>query len=1374
MTFNRSKTNAELTFNFIDTPEHLSKILFFKGTQQQTCDEVGFVFYRTNPVPEGIQTINAPTITSTVTENWVNVISTDTSSAGSIIGPGAVIPPSNAPTPCAYIIEGPNIAGSNRQSNPAPGRMTYIKILAPTSGQLDVNYTWISDDPGVQQPPNQAFDWPFFSVDSQEPTDVDVGSPALPGNYLNSFVNNPTNNTPQSGQLNITFSQGDWISIGVYSVDRIGGAGRLQLTNVQQPTNPDLTLCGMTATTVLPGCGTSRVYPVDITSVVVNTPKSISSLDPVDIQNSASQASLSISEIAKKETLRNVANRLVDAINRSALLDIVAQVVSDGTSVLVRRLTSGISGNTPVYALPYVGNFGDPFGYSLLPEPRKVGLFSRSKYEILYFEYGSEAIANFPYGIPYDTDDPYSRNRTIVRKMIASPNAGTISVPSIGSTDTLDVVLEQHPYAQYTPYDESNSAVSFGFTGGSSLYGTQTELDDDFLMRGSTQGSLDEPLRNKDKIEIDLTPVTETTLLHSGGFPNRPMAYFNFVTKRWEPIGFGLGVTGPAPAPTSLHGVLDTQYLGFSQGWGNITISSNTSNLSIIDPVLLDQYTGTKKIFQETGWFTPIDTYGFPLHPKYHATGSQQLDCELLVDRPFLLEKIVYEFSASMPDLHSRFSPIVVPPFDVEYRGSGGAFFILNQRKANPDPGQESSYTNVYVASASSPSRDWATPQDGGNNGPTGDHWILPYDNDGIPRTMQLSTSGPQVYVDTVRDLVTFARIGTVWSTYDEEIESLIEPGFPHPATFMDLAIEVPATGTFSGKYTVAAPVRAPSQSSAVAVAALGTSVSPNSISRIYASKDTSTRNSIDLPTGRAINGEFFGPEISYRVNGYQISRQLFAPKTDSINSPYLIRPGDRLVFGWQSPTWFTLNASSPALALKLLPGKGKLTLYGSHLQDDKPVHDIFKDQLNSDAAHETIPSGPWALDRFESEPQMVYSSSMREEHVTGTMLTRRSDGTLSVTNVNNLSIGGVRAVSARASSGNLGQRWSLFRNNRLFDDQEQYYDSMLPDPAPMLVGDARPDAGDLLSPSYDPNNARIYLGQTDRRIFTGIPDQPLLATYRELATNREFFRDSFLLERYGELPRVKKINSSVIKFRKFPGIATSFGFPTDVPNVTIGSIAFLTGTISGSSNPAFGNDFAAGGGLQKNELLNKSDVFFPFESRDDTNITSITSRNILSLDDLDGVNYHLSRMIGCYGSGFNGLVQFRDVDSIFTERLRTMIYRGVKHGFINPTPLFSNAVFNGTHFGQFRDLMEQRQYTRFSLNDSSLTDAAVEVVFIDRSILPDINGSITNNVVSGSFTNSSNISPFATSEHPYDDALSDSGLIWDRNTPLPETLIAL
>ena len=88
--------------------------------------------------------------------------------------------------------------------------------------------------------------------------------------------------------------------------------------------------------------------------------------------------------------------------------------------------------------------------------------------------------------------------------------------------------------------------------------------------------------------------------------------------------------------------------------------------------------------------------------------------------------------------------------------------------------------------------------------------------------------------------------------------------------------------------------------------------------------------------------------------------------------------------------------------------------------------------------------------------------------------------------------------------------------------------------------------------------------------------------------------------------------------------------------------------------------------------------------------------------------------------------------------------------------------------------MLEPRKYSRFSLADGSLTDSAVEVTFIDRTIVPDINGVMTNNITSGTATNSSNVSQFATSSHPYDDSGADYGRIKDRSVVMPEVTIAL
>lgn len=1055
----------------------------------------------------------------------------------------------------------------------------------------------------------------------------------------------------------------------------------------------------------------------------------------------------------KQLTRRRSAERLIEAINAAAGSLITARPGPIPGEVLLEQRVPGSAGN--------LSNSTTAFGLTVTP-----------------FAGAGDGTVRYPFGVGVVDGDPTLVSNEPIRRVVRGVRSGTLDVPTSGRAALLDAPSDGHPYVAHAPFDETGAQAAFGInTGGSALYGTQARLDDPFITQGSVSGTLDEPLGAKDKIEIDLTPAEETTLFQNDGSTsqNFPMTYFNFVTRRWEPIGFGNGVS--FPYPTTLQDLLEDQYLGFSQGWGNYHQPSSDLNISILDPQLADQFTGEKRVFQETGWFSPTDTFGFPLHPKYHATGSQQLDCGVMIDRPFLLEKMVYQFSASMPDLMSAFT-------SDEYRGGGGAFFILNQRKANPDPGQEKSYTNVYVARTSVES--FSTPQDGGTDGPSGDFWVLPYDNGGIPRTMQLSPSGPNVYVDTVRDLVTFARIGTVWPTYDEEIENLIEPGFPHPASFMDLAIEVPVSGTFSGEYMVAAPIRAPSQNSAVSTISLGTTVSPNNIIGIYSAKDSSTRNSIDVATGRAHNGEFFGPEISYRVNGFGVTadKQIFAPKKDSINSPYLIRPGDRLVFGWQASNWFNLETvvlggDETRRKLSLLPGKGKLTLYGSYLQDDKPVHDIYKDQLNSDAAHETIPSGPWVLDRFESDPQMMFSSSMREEHVTGTMLTRNADGSLSVTSVSDLDIGGVRAVSARASDGDLGQRWSFFRNNRLIDAEEQYYDSMQPNPLDVLFSDPN------VKSSVDGFTGYVPLmlpGET----FFYFSSFPNFTAAVNTHSNRSLFLRYPFQEEYAGFARVKKINSSVLAGREVPAFISSGSSPDTVTLTTTkinSAIFFVTGS-TGTPGPTTLSGFLRPGGLFKRGPSSASAIGgFIFPVTDRTSFETNPTRTSLlpaepAVDDpVAGVNYWMSRFMGCFGDGFLRMCQFRTIDESIDPTqfffVQSLIYRGAKHGLVNPTPLFSSAIFNGTQFGQPRDLMEQRQYTRFSLTDSSLTDAAVEVVFIDRSVTPDINGARTNNVVSGSATNSSNISPFATSEHPYDDARADSRLIWDRDTPLPEEALA-
>ena len=1031
------------------------------------------------------------------------------------------------------------------------------------------------------------------------------------------------------------------------------------------------------------------------------------SVDMSGVRSSVGNADLGLN--AKQVSINNAARRFIIAVNLATGSFITAAPGTRTSEVILTQNIPGAVGNTS-------------------------NTSSTVKVTISNFTGGNDTYVRYPYGV--HVSDGNAEMSEVIRRVISTSRSGTLDVPTSGDARLVEGYAEQHGFGSFSPFDESNSHQSFGVsTGGSELYGTQTKIYDQFFTRGSISGTFDTPLSIKDKIVISL-PVTQNTRLQysSSEGENFPMAYYNFLSGTWERIGFGSKLSGKS------YQQIPDIYAGFSPGSGISVDLSKNYEVTFFNDELRLKFSGSlssKKIFKAGSWMSQIDTFGFPFHPKYHATSSQALEVSNLIDRPFLVEKFIYEFSARSSEVTDFSSD--------KYTSPAASFFILNQRKSNPGVDQEALYS-AYLASGST---EYSPPDDGSTSIVN-----IPYLNSQVPQVIQLSINGPQVYVDSTRDLVTFSRVGTVWKDYDTDLVSLLEEGFPHPAKFMDLAIQNGLGTGIDGSFKICDIIKSPSYVPAISSFELSGSES------VYLTRETSTRNGINTPTGRAYGPEFVGSKKDVRFAYPNSLTASFIVSADSVASPYILMPGDKLIFGWQSALSEDYLASAPDLTL--MSGSSKIILYGSYLRDGKPVHNIYKDQLNSDAAHEAIPSGPSVLDRFETDPQMMFSGSMREEHITGTMLTRNSDGSLSVTDVNDFSTGGVRAVSARVSDGDVKQRWSFFRNTRLVDSEEQYYDSMQPDPLKVLT---------LNSNIGERFNSGPHLGIM-------IPG----TSYRDGGSYDTFINSSFNKKWIGSFPfeiqyagisRLKHIDRNALSRSRI----TTFNGPPGLEEEIVG-IVFATGSVSSDATPV--SNLLAPGGLTEYGLDTTKSHIFPNISIDDTESftsTSYLDDNIAnpaqerrSLQNFP-IMYQFSRFMGCFGAGYLQIVQFKELQATDLDYLylRGMLYRGVKHGLINPIPLFSNAVFNGTAYGQFRDMMEQRQYTRFSLGNNTLTESAVEVFFINRSAAPG-----TLNITSGSATNSSNISKNATSEHPYDDALSDYDQIWDRDTALPESLISL
>lgn len=107
-------------------------------------------------------------------------------------------------------IVGPNEGGSDGWS--------YIKVQMPYNGSITFNYIYTTTDDCANTPD---YDWGFYYVSQDEPSGSD---------YID-FESNIfawcTGST--GGTTTIYFNEGDWVSIGVYSVDSCCGPGVLSL-----------------------------------------------------------------------------------------------------------------------------------------------------------------------------------------------------------------------------------------------------------------------------------------------------------------------------------------------------------------------------------------------------------------------------------------------------------------------------------------------------------------------------------------------------------------------------------------------------------------------------------------------------------------------------------------------------------------------------------------------------------------------------------------------------------------------------------------------------------------------------------------------------------------------------------------------------------------------------------------------------------------------------------------------------------------------------------------------------------------------------------------------------------------------------------------
>ena len=792
---------------------------------------------------------------------------------------------------------------------------------------------------------------------------------------------------------------------------------------------------------------------------------------------------------------------------------------------------------------------------------------------------------------------------------VASPNVLGVSLNVAGvsrkgvadGNPTLDVKWHSHIDDKYIPYDDSLVPLPE-----LEFYeeGTPPELKEGF----------NSPLKDKAMIVIDLEPKVPTQwgfLEYEKSF-NRPtrrshqgltqgpqnlMVYFNFDEQKWETQGpgFTTRIYNNTQQPNAVTEFLDTACIGFSRG---VELSASGTNSAC----------------------RPINDFGFPFHPKFHADTGKTLKLSNYIDRPFVLEKYVYEYSGSystglaydflanmafydggMPgDAAATTTQNKAQLDNGENRGwnSGRTGLSWDTAKWQPnfvDQCHRAAINSFFILRQTRASREYEYNIDALNvdeNGRRGTFTIT----GSIPRMVQLvSSSGdqPLTYVNTSRELVTYGQ----WTTYNpapsgsfnttgsfslmvNDISGVLNEGLGREVNTEDSGMYSPWVSGTNASYLSRIPPQAGWGISSKAPTS-GMYISPGGVHKSqpaptgsYIMRGVCKRplymsGSFSFHTGHDGNDEYnfrtsweggrggdntrpadpralansvmgstpigVAPDLDF-TNELNFLRLCNKPRAVNVfqfddTSPYILRPEDELIFGWQTTLPAKLGrvtdcqpgkvydengynfhghrGSGPNMQLN--PGAGKLILFGSFIKEDKEFPSISQQPTNTNQIHETIGNEP-VLDEFDLADTYEFAGSMWEQYVTGTMLSHKSihnRGKIDATpkmDVDRAVVATVNTTPCPLAEGTpwvnftrtsgLADSGSLKRVVKHVDEVERYYDTLVGDPALYHVR-SNPGLASTLN-GGPPNGAKNAIPVTP----FGCPDLDFSITFGSTAIN--------------------------------------------------------------------------------------------------------------------------------------------------------------------------------------------------------------------------------------------------------------------------------
>jgi len=565
--------------------------------------------------------------------------------------------------------------------------------------------------------------------------------------------------------------------------------------------------------------------------------------------------------------------------------------------------------------------------------------------------------------------------------------------------------------------------------------------DAEFYQTGTNDEVLpgfDQRLGSKTIISLDINPTVATNVFFSTGSVvsgksvNSGMVYFNWYSKKWEIVGnlttgsnIDIFNSNPAVRSNAIHP---------AGGLPDFVMSSPLSNTA-----------------RHVGIFH--STHGFPFATQYNSTGSQELSLTGTLSAPFLLEKVVLEWSGSFASYPS------------ETLGDGPLcyqFFLMNVSPVSD------SVTIVQDLTGSV---------------------------SGEPTTF--TTRNSEFSVTQVKDVV---WAGTVARYYSALTASVPSNTYERDLNLVKMSADSQGISAVTGSYRIQAAAGIYGKNDGLQSHALrGSTLSPLLANKI------GFRNFGGYVEGKsfirpisAINpsGSFYVTGSS-STNKYKVS---FMPSEDvRRDSPYLLLPNHKLVLGFYgvpiqgtggpgTGPWTEVSASEHVTTLS--PGAGKLTLYGSFLRNGQPVGPETNQPLTSDSVHEDLHFNNSVFDQFDVEPLETFKNSYVDLIVTGSMLAAP---------IGNSTAANVRKVQASVTAGQAGTTGSLQRFVNLASESDVFYDSYPPNPVDIISEKVGGGFVDYVS------EYRLVVASPTSQYagFTGIDAGWYMRTAYEVSSNR-------------------------------------------------------------------------------------------------------------------------------------------------------------------------------------------------------------------------------------------------------------------------------